>query len=168
MWFFTHIIFPNNRAHFNDVNNATEIRFCADWEIDDQRICTQMFTNHINTAEKVSTNTIHFVDKANTWNIITIRLTPYSFCLGLNTGHRFKHCDRAVQNTQRTFYFHCKINVSRGINQIDTVITPKARCCRRRNRDTTFLFLFHPVHRRATIVNFADFICFSCIEKNTF
>ena len=168
MWVFAQVIFPYNGTHFNDINNTAEIRFGADWEIHNQWVCAQTFTNHINTAEEVSTNTIHFVNKANTRNIITVCLAPYGFGLGLNTGHRFKHCDRAVQNAQRAFHFHCKVNVSRGINQIDAVVTPKACCCRRCNCDTTFLFLFHPVHRRATIVNFADFICFSCIEKNTF
>jgi hypothetical protein len=43
---------------------------------------------------------------------------------------------------------------------------PKAGRRRGRNRDTAFLLLGHPVHRRSAIVNFADFMGNSGIEQD--
>ena len=156
------------RPVFKDINNTLEIRLCPNREIQNQWIRTQTFTNHINTAEEISTNTIHLIDKANTRNIIAVGLTPNGFSLWLHTGHRFENRNRAVQNTQRTFHFHCKVHVPRGINQIDTMVAPETCRCRRSNCNTTFLFLFHPIHCRGAVMHFANFICFSGIEQNTF
>src|SRR5690625_5169944 len=39
--------------------------------------------------------------------------------------------------------------------------------CSRRDRNSTFLLLFHPVHFGGTFVRFSYFMNTSCIEKNT-
>ena len=41
---------------------------------------------------------------------------------------------------------------------IDAMVTPKTTCCSRSNRDTSFLFLLHPVHGGSTIVNLTNLV----------
>jgi hypothetical protein len=89
-------------------------------------------------------------------------LPPNGFRLRLDTGNTVKHGDRAVQNTQRAFDFHRKINVTGRINNInpmfDTCARPVTSRCGGGNRNSTLLFLLHPVHRRRAFVDFADFM----------
>ena len=43
---------------------------------------------------------------------------------------------------------------------------PRCRRCSRRNRDSALLLLLHPVHRRCTIVHFADFVRLAGVVKD--
>ncbi len=56
--------------------------------------------NHVHCTEEVGTDTVHFVDKANTRNVIVISLTPYGFRLRFYTGNRVKYCNSTVKNTK--------------------------------------------------------------------
>ena len=76
-----------------------------------------------------------------------------------------------VKHTERAFNFHSEVNVSRSVNKVDLEliagILPESGGSGRSNCDTTFLFLFHPVHRGSAIVNFADLVSKTGVEKNT-
>ncbi len=48
------------------------------------------------------------------------------------------------------------------------VAFPVAGGSSRGNGDTTFLFLFHPVHRSSTIVSFTDLMVYTGVIQNTF
>ena len=64
--------------------------------------------------------------------------------------------------------FQREIDVTRGIDDVDTVIVPRARGRGGRNRDTALLFLFHPVHRRRAFVHFADFVRATGVVQHAF
>ena len=66
---------------------------------------------------------------------------------------------RAEYDTPKaSFNFNSKINVSWGIYDINSMILPKTSCCCRSNCNSTFLFLFHPIHSSSTFVDFSYFI----------
>ena len=68
-----------------------------------------------------------------------------------------------------------------GINDIDTVrvclylsgiimkfgVSPEAGGCGRGDSDTSFLLLFHPVHRGSALVNLTELMSFTRVEQDT-
>jgi hypothetical protein len=51
---------------------------------------------------------------------------------------------------------------------IDSVSFPETRRRSAGNSYTALLLLLHPVHRRRTLVHFADFVRYACVIKDTF
>ena len=124
--------------------------------------------NVFHRTKKISTNSIHFIHKTDSWNIKFISLLPYSFSLRLNTVNSTNDSNCSVQNAQRTFNFCCKINVTWSVNNIYLIVFPVSSCGCRTDCNSSFLFLRHPVHCSLTVINFTDFMNFSCIIKNSF
>ena len=86
-----------------------------------------------------------------------IRLTPYCFTLRLYATYRTEHCHRAIKHAKATFDFDREVNVSRGIDNINSVMAVAIPITNRRsarNRNTALLLLRHPVHRRRAVVYF--------------
>ncbi len=54
------------------------------------------------------------------------------------------------------------------IDEVDAVVLPESGRRGGGNRDSPFLFLLHPVHRRGAIVDFSDFMDFSSMVQHTF
>ncbi|MNI12800.1 hypothetical protein D3C73_659960 [compost metagenome] len=98
--------------------------------------------------------------------MILISLSPNCFGLRLNAFFSAEHSNCSVQYTQGTLYLNGKVNVPRGINNINAVTFPSSGRSGGSNRNSTLLFLFHPVHRCCTFVHFTDFVYFTCIVKN--
>src|SRR5262249_42258865 len=88
------------------------------------------------------------------------------FRLRLNTGNPTKYRDRSIKNTKTSFHFNGEIHVTRRIYNIDAMFTPYAGGSGGRDGDTAFLFLFHPVHRGGTFVDFSDAMSHSCIKQD--
>jgi hypothetical protein len=70
---------------------------------------------------------------------------------------------------KRALDFHRKINVTGRVNDVDAMLDVIARPEAGRrggsNRNAALLFLFHPVHRRRSFVNFADFVRNAGVES---
>ena len=163
---------PIDCFHLNKIYQSFERLFCTDRNNNRTRISPQNRFHLAHYIKEVSTRTVHFIHVCNTWYIIFISLTPYSFRLRLHTTYCTVSSYSAVKYTQRTLYFSSKVNVSRSINQVDfiriTSIFPSCSCSSRCNSDTTFLLLSHPVHCSSTIMNLTYFVSQSGIEQDTF
>jgi hypothetical protein len=92
---------------------------------------------------------------------------PNRFGLWLYTLRSVKHCNSSIKYAQRSFYLYGKVYVARSIDNVDAVAFPEAGGRSGSNGDTTFFFLFHPVHGSFTFVHLTDFVFFSGIKKNT-
>lgn len=51
----------NNRVHIQQIDNADEIGFRTDRELQSQRRCTQTILDHVQTTVEVGADAIHFV-----------------------------------------------------------------------------------------------------------
>ena len=140
-------------------------------------IAVELRLDVFNRAVEVGTGSVHLVDEGDARNVVLVHLAPNRFRLGLYACNCAEYCDRAVENTQRTFYFCSKVDVSGGVDKVDLVLNalvgtvlcrPVARNSRRCDGDTAFAFLFHPVCNGSTFVNFADFVNYAAVEQNTF
>jgi hypothetical protein len=56
--------------------------------------------------------------------------------------------------------------VAGRVNDIDGMIAPRTRRGSRSNRDSSLLFLHHPIHRSGTVVNFPQAMRPACVIEN--
>ena len=124
--------------------------------------------------KEVCALTIHLVDEGKAGNLIFRRLTPNCLGLWLYTAHSAVNHTRAIEHPHRTLYFNRKVYVTRCINNVNSMLgkilchaLPEACRSRRRNCDTAFLFLLHPIHCRRAIMDFANLVIDTRIEQNT-
>ena len=84
---------------------------------------TQAFLDLLDYPKEVRTLTIHLVDVNNTWHAIFIGLTPYCFRLRLYARRATEYNDSTIKHTQRALYFDGEVDVTRRVNNIDSVTT---------------------------------------------
>src|SRR5699024_2445843 len=101
-------------------------------------------------------------------NMIVVGLMPDSLGLRFYAALCTENCDRAVENTQRTFNLNSEVNVAGSVDDIDTMLLPVTGSSSRGNGNTSLLFLSHPVHGAGTFVGFAHLVNLTGIIKNTF
>ena len=99
--------------------------------------------------------------------MILVSLTPNGLRLRLYTALCTKNRNTAVEYTQRTLNLYGEVNVSRCINDVDSVVLPLCSGSGRGNRNTTFLLLLHPVHLCGALVGLTDLMDTACIEQDT-
>ena len=175
LFFFTECIIINDCSHFDQVDHALESIFKADRQLNRYCIGIQTGLHHVNYTIEVCTGNIHFIYICHTGYMVFVSLTPYGFGLRLNTALSTENCNGTIKYTQGTFNFYSKVNVTRGINDIDTMFIelvlgtfPVAGGCSRGDGNTTLLFLTHPVHGSSTFMGFTNLMYSAGIEQNTF
>ena len=53
-----------------------------------------------------------------------------------------------------------------SIDNIDSVVFPKSSSGCGNNGNSSFSFLFHPIHLRVTFINITNLVSFSRVEQN--
>ena len=162
---------PEDSLHLDEVNHTLESFFSSDRYLNGTGICSENILKLADNFKEVRARTVHLVHITDTGHIVFVSLAPYGFRLGFNTTYGAESSYRTVKHTERAFNFHSEVNVPRSVNKVDLEliagILPESGGSGRSNCDTTFLFLFHPVHRCSAIVNFADLVSKTGVEKNT-
>ena len=128
----------------------------------------QTVFNGLYRVVEVRTQFVHLIDEANTGNIILIRLTPNGFRLGLYALFAVENGNCTVEDAQGALYLNSKVNVTRGINDVNLLTVPKAGSCRGCNGDSAFFFLFHPVHGAGTIMGFPNLVVDARVVQDAF
>ena len=164
---FSQIIIVYISLHFYQVNDALELVLSADRQLNRNSITLQSLVHHINDTVEIRAHDIHLVDINHTRNLILISLSPYGFCLRLNAALCAQNGNRTIQYTQRTLNFYCEVNVSRCINDVDSVACPVCSSSSGSNCDTALLLLCHPVHCSGTLVGFTNLMVDTGVEQNT-
>ena len=161
-------VFPDDSAHFDQIDQSLKISFKADWNVQHRRLCTQAIDDRLHAIFEVRAGAIQLVDKAHARHAVFIGLTPYGFRLRLNASNAIKTSNRTVKHAERTFNFNREVNMARGVDDVDAVIVPETSSSRRRDRNPALLLLLHPIHRRCAIMHFANFIRFTGIKQDAF
>ena len=112
---------PNDCVHSNQINNAFEIVFRADRQLQTNRFTTNACNDLVNAHIEICAQFVHFVYENNAWNVVFVGLTPNSFCLRLNTLVSVKSANRTVKDAQRTLNLDCEVNVSWGVDDVKTL-----------------------------------------------
>ena len=167
-YFCTCCVFIVVSFHFHQVDDTFEISFCTDRQSNCYGVAAQSVYDGFHGTKEVSTHDVHFVNEDHTGYFVVISLSPNCFCLRFYAAFCVQYANSAVQYTQGTFYFNCEVNVTRCIDDVDSVVIPLACCSSGSDCNTSFLFLFHPVHCCITFVCVTDFVITACVEQNTF
>src|SRR4029077_6171102 len=161
---------PNNYFFFQEIDNTDEIVFAAEGKLEGNGVGPEALPNGADDVVEIRSHAVHLVYKTDARHAIFIRLAPYGFRLRLNARNGIEHAHRAVQNAQRTFNFHRKINVARRINDIDAIFlaeaVPGSRRRRARNRNPALALLLHPVHGGCAFIHRTDLVGHTRIEED--
>jgi len=160
------LVVPHNGTHLDEIDNALEIRFRANRDLDRNRTSAEALADGLDHVLEISTSLVHLIDKANARNLVLVTLPPDGFGLRLHARYGVEQRNRAIEHAQRTLDFSCEVDVARRINNVDTDIVPGAGRCSGRDRNTTLLLLLHIVHRRRAFMHFADAVRNARIEQN--
>ena len=170
--FYAHIlaefIVVNIGFHVDQVNDPTEGFLSPDGKLNRNSVGFETFLHHIYDMVEVCAHDVHFVDVRHTGNAVFSGLSPNGFRLRFNAALCAEYGYRAIEHAEGTLNFNGEVDVTGGVDDIDARILPEARGRRGGNGDTSFLFLFHPVHGRGALVGFADLMGLSGVEQNAF
>src|SRR5271170_227808 len=152
------ILVPNQRLVLDQIDDTAKFFFGADRDLNRNRIRFQLLADFFDNAREIGADAIHLVDERDARHPILVGLTPYRLGLRLDPADCAEHRDRAVEHAQRAFHFDGEIDVARGIDDVDAMVAPEAGGRGRRDGNSAFLFLDHPVHGRGTLMHFTDFV----------
>ena len=91
---------PDDRLHRDQVDDADMLRLGTDGKLDRDRIGAEALANHLDAAGKIGPDAIHLVHKADTGDVVLVRLTPDRLGLRLDARHRIEHRNGAVEHSQ--------------------------------------------------------------------
>ncbi|MBA7648297.1 hypothetical protein ES703_56082 [subsurface metagenome] len=100
--------------------------------------------------------------------MILIRLMPDGLRLGLHPADCTEDDHCTVQNANRALYLRGKIHMSWRIDDIDLSALPETGGGCRSYGNSPFLFLYHPVHYRLTVIDFAYPVALARVIENSF
>ena len=165
-----HVIIVDVSLHIDQVDNTLEGILLTDGQLDGHTVGVQTIMEHLNAAVEIGTHGVHLVDVHHAGNLVLVSLTPNGLRLRLNTALSGQNGNGTVQNTQRTLNLNSEVNVTRGVDDVDTMavlleesrivlglgMAPIAGGSSGSDGDTTLLLLFHPVHRSSAVMNLTD------------
>ena len=155
-------------AAVNEVNDALELVFSPDRNLEADGLCFQAVADHVHAAEEVGADAVHLVDEADTGHTVAVGLAPHGFRLGLHAGDGVEYGHGTIKHAQGAFHFDGEVDVAGGVDDVDLVFKPETSRRGGSDGDAAFLLLFHPVHRGAALVGFADFMVFAGVVQDAF
>jgi len=164
----TRTLFPDQGFPLDQIRHTAETVLAAYGELNGNGPASQFAGNGFNRTMEGSAHAVHFIDERKTGDPVSIRLTPDCFGLWLHPLHRIEDSDRSVQDFKGTFHFDSKVDVPRGVDQVDMMIQPGEGVGGCRNGNAPLPFLGHPVHDRVTVMDLADFVGHARIIEDAF
>ena len=149
------------------INHADKIVFNANWQHHHQRICPQNVFYLTDYAQEVCANAVQFVDENNAGDLRVVGVAPVRFGLRFHAARAAKDADAAVQNLKGTIDFNGKVNVPRGVNDVETMIVPETGGRSRLNGDSALFFLIHEIRGGFAVMNLTCFVDFTGQFENT-
>src|ERR1700722_1957428 len=160
------VVDPDDRLHFQQIDDATEFIFLADGNLDGNGLGAEALTDGIDGVLEIRTHLVNLVDETNSRDTVFIGLPPDFFRLRLHAMHSVKHGDGAIEHAQRTLDLGCEIDVAGRIDNFNADIAPGAGRRSGRDRDAALLLLLHPVHGGSAFVHLSDAVRLSRIKQD--
>ena len=88
--------------------------------------------------------------------------------MGLYSADGTHDHDRPIEHPKRAFNFGGKVDVTGRVDDVDLMVLPVAGNRGTCYRNSPILFLFHPVHDRFTVIDFADAVTLSGVVEDSF
>jgi len=88
------------------------------------RIRLEASLDLLENAHEIGALAVHLVHEEEPRDFVLISLAPDCLCLGLYAAHRAEHGARAIEHAQRALDLDRKVDVSRGVDDVDAVVIP--------------------------------------------
>ncbi len=128
------------------VNNPLEIVLQTDRKLHQHGITAELAAELLDHFLRVAAGAVHLVDERQAWHAIAPHLAVDGQRLGLHAAHRAEDENGPVQDAETALDLDGKIDVARGIDQVDVVAVPLHRGRRTGNRDAALPLQVHVVH----------------------
>ena len=165
-----------------DVDQTGKILLSTDGQKNWECISTQLFAHVVQRVFKIGTGTVHFVNERDTRDLVLGGLAPNRLRLGLDSSNATENSDGTIENSHGSFDFSGEVDVSRGVDDVDPVgnrlegfknarflfLSPETGDGGRRDGNTAFLFLLHPVGHGIAVIDVTDFVDQAGVEEDTF
>ena len=151
-------VLPDDRLHAQKIDDALEVGFGADRQLEADRAAADLGVDLFDAAEKIGADLVHLVDEHDARNVVFVGLTPDGLGLRLDALIAVEHAYRAVEHAKRTLDFDGEVDVAGRVDDVETLVLPESGRRGRRDGDAALLLLLHPVHGRGAVVHFADFM----------
>ncbi len=159
--------FPDDRLHLDQIDNADEVFFSADRQLQRDRNDVQLLFQRAESVVEVGARTVELVDEDDARNIVAVSKTPVGLGLRLHTGHTFNDKDCAIEHAERTVHFDVEVDVARGVDDVDAVIVPHAGHGCGRDGDAALTLLRHVIGRGVALMDLADLMRHTCVIQDT-
>ncbi len=93
-------VLPDHGLHADEIDNALEIGFRADRQLDRNRACAQALLDVVDALLEGSAGLVHLVAEHDARNLVLVALAPNRLGLRLNALVRIEHANRAVEHAQ--------------------------------------------------------------------
>ncbi len=164
---------PVDRLHLDQIDDALELLFRADRDLDRYRIALQPRLDVVVRLEEFGALTVHLVDERQPRHFVLVRLTPDGLRLRLHAGDRVVHHAGTVEHAHRALDFDREVDVARRVDDVDSMLgmvvlhpLPEAGRRGRRDRYAALALLLHPVHDGRAVVDLADLVRHAGVEKD--
>jgi len=162
---------PVECLHRHQVNDALEILFGTDGQLNGARIGPEDLANLAHYVQVVAAHAIHLVDIGNAGHLVLVGLTPHGLALGLYSADSAEGGDSAIQHAKRTLHLDGEVHMPRSVNQVNlvlaTVIVPERGRCSAGDGDSPLLLLLHPVHGCGTLMNLSHLMGQARVVQDT-
>ena len=153
--------------HDHEINDALEVLFGTDGDLDGHGPSLQAGAHHLHHAEEVSTGAVHLVHEGHAGHAVLVGLAPHGLGLGLDAAHGAEDGASAVQYAQGALHLGREVHVAGGVDDVDAVLdalqlaglgSPGRRDGSRGDGDAPLLLLDHPVGGGGTFVHLTDLV----------
>src|SRR5699024_6158354 len=148
-----HLVVVDVGVHLHQVDDAPEIGFLADGQLDGHGVALQAVVDHAKDVVEVGAHDVHLVDVDHPGDAVVIGLAPHGLRLGLHPALGAHDGDRTVSYPQGTLHLHGEVHVARGVDDVHPGLgeltlapLPVAGGGGGGDGNAALLLLGHPVH----------------------
>jgi len=157
------------RLHCDQVDHALELFAHANRNLQQHGVVVELFFDLADDLVGIGAGAVHLVDERQTRHVISLHLAVDGNRLRLDTAHRAKHQDSAVEHAEAAFHFDGEVDVARGVDQVYGVILPGNARGRAGDGDSPLPLQVHVIHRGTALAatNFLDAVDPPCVEEDS-
>ena len=162
------VAFPDQRLHFDQVNNALEGVFNADRQLQRNPIDAELFRQRFGRAIEIGAGAVKLVDEDNARHVVAVSQAPIGLRLRLHAGDTFNDEDRTIQHAQGPVHFNVEVNMARRINDVDAVVIPHGSHGGGGDGDPALAFLVHVIGGGIAFMHFTDLVGLAGVIQDAF
>lgn len=118
-----------NGLHLDEINDTLEAIFDTNINLNWSCIEPKSLSETLDTKPRISAHAIKLVNEDQAGNIISLHLLVDSQSLRLDTRGSTDEKDCAIEYTESSLYFNCKVDVTWCINKVNMVALILAMSC---------------------------------------